>query len=281
MKLALEKLKKQVCSLHPPQILPDEKWENIKDKFQVALMTGGESSRFQEVPGAKGANKNSLKLPNGDTMLEMTIRMYRAAGIKDFLALVYHQADSIIDLLGDGSSLGVNISYSHDPEKPVGKGGAIRHALKKGLIREDKHLIVHNPDDVILDFKDKFVRHIISGHLEGVQKGKIATVVVVEETPYAYTGMKIVDNNITQIEMYPLVPLPTHIGVTVFSPTCFSYFRRLFSLEKKSDFEKVLFPALAEENKLYAVSIPSSDWLAVNNLKAYKQLLAYLENDAS
>lgn len=280
MKLALEKLKKQVCSLHPPQILPDDEWENIKDKFQVALMTGGESSRFQEVPGARGANKNSLRLPNGDTMLEMTIRMYRDAGIKDFVALVYHQADSIIELLGDGSRWGVNISYSHDPEKPVGKGGAVRNALDKGFIKKDKYLIVHNPDDVILDFKDKFVRHIISGHLEGEKKGKISTVVVVEETPYAYTGMKIIDNEISQIEMYPLVPLPTHIGVTVFSPQVYKYFTKLFDLSKKSDFEKVLFPLLAEEKKLYAVSIPNDAWLAVNNLKAYKQLLAYLENNA-
>lgn len=260
MKLALEKLKKQVCSLRSPQILPDEKWEKVKDKFQVALMTGGESSRFQEVPGAKGANKNSLKLPNGDTMLEMTIRMYRDAGIKDFVALVYHQADSIIDLLGDGSRLGVNISYSHDPEKPVGKGGAIRYALEKGLIREDKYLIVHNPDDVILDFKDKFVRHIISGHLEGEQKGKIATVVVVEETPYAYTGMKIVDNNITQIEMYPLVPLPTHIGVTVFLLPVFLIFAVCFRW-KKSDFEKFYFqPWLRKTNSMLSASQVVIGW---------------------
>lgn len=276
MKKALANLKKEVCSVQNPKLLSKTEWEQIKNKFQVALMTGGESSRFKEVPGADNSNKNSLKLPNGDTMLEMTIRMYRDAGLKDFIALVYHESEGIIDLLGDGSKLGVNISYCHDPEKPVGKGGAVRNALDRGFIKQDKYLIVHNPDDVILDFKDEFVKHIISGHLSGEKKGKIASVVVVEETPYSYTGMKIVNNEITQIEMYPMVPLPTHIGVTVFSPSVFKFFKELFDLTKKSDFEKVLFPVLAEKKLLYGVSIPSRSWIAVNNLKAYRQLLSEL-----
>lgn len=241
----------------------------------IALMAGGESSRFQSVPGSELANKNALKLPNNDSMIEMCIRMYRDVGIKNFVALVYHKADSLVNLLGDGSKLGVNITYSYDPEKPVGKGGAILNALKNGSIPDDHTLIVHNPDDVILN-QPTFPLDILKRHNEGLEKGSLATVVVVEETPYTYTGMKIENNFVSEIEMYPMIKVPAHIGVTILDPAVFSYFEKLFDLTKKSDFEQILFPILSKENKLYSVAIPYNNWLAVNDLKAYKKLIANL-----
>lgn len=245
----------------------------------VALMAGGQSSRFQSVPGSDKTNKNSYQLPNGDTMIEMTIRMYAKAGFKNFTALVYHKAQTISKLLGKGEKYGVNIKYSYDPEKPVGKGGAVLNALLNGSIPETHNLIVHNPDDVIINYNGSFPQDIAKGHLNGTQKGMFATVVVVEETPYPYTGMQIKDSVIEKIEMYPMIPIPTHIGVTVFSPKCYSLFGENFDLEHKSDFESVLFPIIAKKRKLYAVSIASETWLAVNNLKAYKELVRVLKDN--
>lgn len=249
--------------------------ENIS-KITVALMAGGESSRFQSVPGSETSNKNAFKLPNGDSMVEMCIRMYRDAGITNFVALVYHKAETLVDLLGDGSALGVNITYSYDPEKPVGKGGAILNALKNGSIPQDHTVIVHNPDDVILN-QPSFPLDILSKHKEGLDKGSLATVVVVEETPYAYTGMKIDNDFVSEIEMYPMIKVPTHIGVTILDPKVFGYFDKLFDLTKKSDFEQILFPILSSEHKLYSAAIPYNNWLAVNDLKAYKKLISNLE----
>ncbi len=257
MHKSLQELKRHIASFGPSAKVSDEVWEEVSKDFVVALMSGGEGSRFQEVSGNAKSHKNSYELPNGDTMIEMTIRMYRDAGIKDFVALVFHEAKSIEERLGDGSSLGVNIKYSYDPEKPVGKGGAVLNALLNGTIPRDKHLIVHNPDDVILNYSGSFPRDIIAGHLEGFSKGNLGTVVVVEETPYAYTGMKIVENETTQVEMYPMIPIPTHIGVTLFSPETYALFEEMFNLEEKSDFEGVLFPVLANQKKLYAISIPN------------------------
>lgn len=276
MKDALQNLKTQICNIHKDQKISDEEFKAFAENTTVALMAGGESSRFRSVPGSENTNKNSYKLPNGDTMIEMTIRMYRDAGIKNFVALVYHKSKTIMDLLGDGSSLGVKITYSHDPEHPVGKGGAVLNALLNGSIPGNHNLIVHNPDDVILGYEGSFPRDIIEGHIAGTNKGSAATVVVVEETPYAYTGMQIINNKVTNIEMYPMIPIPTHIGVTLFSKEVYPYFKELFDLTKKSDFEMILFPKLSQENKLYAVSIPENNWLAVNTLKAYNDLVKKL-----
>jgi len=277
MEKELKELKQKICDIKKFNSVDEAEWLQFSQNTTVALMAGGESSRFRSVPGSENSNKNSYKLPNGDTMIEMTIRMYRDAGIKNFVALVYHKSETIIDLLGDGSKLGVNIKYSHDPEKPVGKGGAVLNALENKSIPENHNLIVHNPDDVILNYNGSFPKDIVSGHINGIKSGSIATVVVVENTPYSYTGMEIHDNKVVSIEMYPLIPIPTHIGVTIFSPKVYPYFRKLFDLTKKSDFESVLFPVLSKEEKLYATSISDNAWLAVNTLKAYNDLIKKLE----
>ncbi|MCB9791024.1 hypothetical protein H6764_03310 [Candidatus Nomurabacteria bacterium] len=280
MKEALNILKQSVCSLKIPQTKDSKILEKVKKNTIVGLMAGGEGTRFKTVSSDQEVNKNSFKLPNGDTMIERTIRIYRDAGVTNFVALVYTHADSIVDLLGDGTKLGVNIKYSYDPKKPVGKGGAVKNAFLNNSFDDSKYLIIHNPDDQIVNFEDKFVDRVISGHLEGEEKGKMGTIVVVEETPYTFTGMDIYDNEVKEIEMYPMIPIPTHTGVTVFSPGMFKYFDDLFDLSKKSDFEKVLFPLLTKKKLLYAVSIPNNSWIAVNDPKAYKEFLKYLDLDS-
>lgn len=274
MKKALKELRKKINRVKKPKKIKDKVWEHFVDNTTIVLMAGGESSRFSEVTNGSAVNKNAYVLPNGETMIEMAIKMYRDSGFKNFVASVFHNANSIENVLGDGSKWGINIRYSYDPEKPVGKGGAIKHAINQNLIPKNHYFIVHNPDDVILDFKGDFPRYIAQGHLD---QSKLATVVVVEETPYAYTGMKIIDNVVHQIEMYPQIPIPTHIGITILTPDINPYFEKHFDLNKKADFESVLFPILAKKKQLSAVSIPSDCWIAVNNAKAYKQLVKRLE----
>jgi NDP-sugar pyrophosphorylase family protein len=239
-------------------------------------MAGGESTRYAAVIGSKQVQKNAHELPNGDTMIEMSIRAYRDAGIQRFVALVYHNAHSIEDRLGDGSALGVQISYCQDPEPPAGKGGAIAHAIQSGAITETEYLIVANPDDVILDFPGSYVRFIGEAHLEGERRGMVATAVLASGQPYASTGMMVVDNAVVDTQMYPFIPVPAHVGITVFSPAALARFSDLFSATKKSDFEQVLFPILATEGTLWSAGLNQGTWIAVNDLKSYKQLVSYL-----
>ncbi len=275
----LDKFAKKIAGFHEPPEASEKDWDNFAENTVVALMAGGESSRYAAVLEGKKVNKNAHELPNGDTMIEMAIRMYRDAGIKQFVALVFHNAHSIEDRLGDGRGLGVKIKYSHDPEKPVGKGGAIRNALDNGSIPENCNLIVSNPDDVVLNFPGSFVRYIGNAHIEGVKKGNIATAVLAPGQAYASTGMMVVDNKVVDTQMYPFIPVPAHIGVTIFSPKIYRFFRELFSLQEKSDFEQVLFPLLAEQKKLWSVGLTKGVWIAVNDLKSYKQLIDILELD--
>lgn len=272
MKDALKRLQQEIYSEGDREKLDDSQWAAFTQDCVVALMAGGEGSRFKTISDPHHLQKNSMVLPNDDTMIERTIRMYRDAGFQNFVALVFHNADSIINLLGDGSRLGVSIKYSHDPEQPVGKGGAMRNALENGLIALDRSCIVHNPDDQIINYEGGFARDAVAAHLAGMRRGMIATAVVADGSPYAFTGMKIEGGVVAQTEMYPHIPIPAHVGVTVFSPASYEYFLRLFDLTKKIDFESVLFPLLVKERKLYSFGIPGQCWLAVNDQKALAKL---------
>ena len=115
--------------------------------------------------------------------------------------------------------------------------------------------------------------------MAGISKGMLATVVVVEDVVHPYTGMKIKNSIIQDIKMYPMVPIPTHIGVTVFSTGIKQYFKRLFTLTEKVDFEATLFPELAQSKLLYSVPIPSHYWIPVNDPKSFKELVEKLTKD--
>lgn len=276
LQIELDALSKKIAKFHEPPLASEKDWQNFASNTVVALMAGGESSRYAAVLNGKKVNKNVHQLPNGDTMIEMAIRMYRDAGIKKFAALVFHNAHSIENRLGNGSGMGVEIVYSHDPEKPVGKGGAIRNALDNGSIPKDCNLIVANPDDIVLNFPGSFVRYIGSAHIEGEKKGMLATAILAPGQAYASTGMMVVNNQIIDTQMYPFIPVPAHVGITIFSPKILPRFKKLFSLSEKSDFEQVLFPLLAKEKKLWSVGLNKGTWIAVNDLKSYKQLVDLL-----
>jgi NDP-sugar pyrophosphorylase family protein len=226
-------------------------------------------------------HKTALRLPTGETMIERTIALYREAGFRDFVALVFHRAESIVARLGDGRALGVRIAYSHDPEQPVGRGGAILNALLNGRIPRHKPLIVHNPDDVIVRYPGSFPHDVVAAHRAGAARGAIATAVVVDGKRVAYTGMAVADGLVTEVVAYPFVLIPAHIGVTVFAPAVYADFERLFSLTEQSDFEAVLFPRLAAERRLYTAVIPHECWLAVNDPKALAEFVRVLEEEAA
>lgn len=271
----LDTLGSKIASFHDPATVPEDEWQSFVDNTTVALMAGGESSRFSSVLEGTQANKSAFELPNGDTMIEMCIRMYAQAGFKRFVALVFHNAHSVEERLGDGSSLGVQILYSYDPEIPVGKGGAVLNALENGSIPEDHNLIVANPDDVVLNFPE-FPRYIGEAHMEGLKQGAVATAVLGLGQAYHSTGMMVVDNKVVDTKMYPFIPVPAHVGITLFSPGAYAYFRQNFSLTEKSDFENILFPLLAQENKLWSAGLTKGLWIAVNDAKSYKQLCSEL-----
>lgn len=272
----MNELGKKIFTIAPDIEVSDGAVDEALKNSVVILPAGGEGTRIRSLTEDKGINKVLLDI-GGGSLIERTIAMYRDVGVKDFILLVYYKAESIKNQLGNGSKLNVNLQYSEDPEHPVGRGGAILNAYHNGTIDPRKTLIIHNPDDVIVNYPGNFPRDMIRYHLLGIKNGSLGTVIVVRGTPYTYSGLMISKGFVTDIAMYPLVPIPTHIGTTVLAPETRQYFEEMIDLQKKTDFESVILPKLASERKLYAFAIPNDSWIAVNDLKGVRALIKALE----
>jgi len=237
----------------------NEELTNFQNNSVVVLTVGGLGQRTSEVKGMQEINKNAYELSNGKSIVEMSIELFRKSGYKHFVALVFHKAETIIEELGDGSRFNVNIKYSYDPEHPVGRGGAILNALVNGTIERTKNLIVYNPSDVILNYNGDFANDIVKAHVSNMKKGVIAT-------------MRLEDSIVTDLEFHPMVPIPAHMGVSILAPEVFPYLDRYIDISKKCDFEKVIFPILAEEGKMGATEIPQECWFPVKDAKTLEKL---------
>jgi mannose-1-phosphate guanylyltransferase len=276
---ALDELRRAICDTGERAFINRDDLRRFAAESVVALPVGGEGTRLRSVTDALGIQKNALRLPNGESLIERTIRMYRDDGFREFVALVYHSKDSIVDALGDGSRLGVRVRYSEDPGIPVGRGGAIRNALLNDSIPRDKNLIVHNPDDVIALYDGSFPADVVAAHLAGVRIGALATAMMVEGAAVPYTGMRLNNGLVEEVMAYPFVPIPAHIGVTVFAPAVYDLFDQLFDLTVRTDFEGVLFPVLARQRQLYSAIIPSETWFQVNDPKSLQRLIEVVASD--
>lgn len=250
----------------------NEELTNFQNNSAVVLTAGGLGQRTSEVKGMQEINKNAYELSNGKSIVEMSIELFRKSGYKNFVALVFHKAETIIEELGDGSRFGVNIKYSYDPEHPVGRGGAILNALVNGTIERTKNLIVYNPSDVILNYDGDFANNLVMAHISNVKKGVIATMVNTPGFEAPYTCMRLDNSLISDLEFHPMVPIPTHMGISILSPEVYPYLDKYIDLSKKCDFEKVIFPILAKEGKMGATEIPQECWFPVKDAKTLEKL---------
>jgi NDP-sugar pyrophosphorylase family protein len=242
----------------------------------LVLPAGGRGERLAALAEARKVNKAALKAGKL-SLIERTLTMYARAGLRHAVVLVGHSAGSVKTVLGDGRRLGVALTYAQDPPAPVGKGGAIRLALERGAIPPDAPFIVHNPDDQIVGLDRRFPELIWRRHLTLARRGAVATAVCVPATAYPYSAFTARPGGMAAAAvMYPLVKMPTHVGVTVCSPEAIPAFRRLIPLSRKTDFESLVLPVLARRRRLGLAFIPSGSWIPVNDLKGYKQLLAAL-----
>lgn len=87
----------------------------------VFIMAGGFGTRLR--PLTDKCPKPMLQV-GGRPLLETLVRSFKRKGFRNFYVSTHYLPEVIRDHFGDGSSLGVSISYVHE-EQPLGTGGAL------------------------------------------------------------------------------------------------------------------------------------------------------------
>ena len=215
-------------------------------------------------------------------------------GIRDIIINLHHQPDSIRRALGDGSQLGVNVTYSHE-ETILGTSGAIDR-IRDQLADED--FIVIN-GKIITDID------LVSAIREHREHDAIATLVLKENRAREHFSIVEIDQrrwitrfagfpepvtieatvsnpgpSITKVETVPLM----FTGIQILSPRIFDYVpRNCFSHSTIH-----VYPQAIDKGETVIAHLAEGDWYEMSTLDRYleasllfmrKQKLAVIEGE--
>ena len=92
----------------------------------IAVLAGGLATRLGALTQTK---PKALIDVAGQPFLRWQLEMFAARGLGDVVLCVGHYADQIEAWVAEHPVPGLRVRFSHDGEKPLGTGGALRRAL--------------------------------------------------------------------------------------------------------------------------------------------------------
>lgn len=127
--------------------------------IQAILLAGGKGTRL--APLTDNLPKPLVRI-HGKPMMQYVLEHLRAAGITNVAIAIAHLGHMIQETFGDGSRLGMNISYLIEPE-PMGTGGWTKLVHWDDL---DENFIVANADNLFwIDVTQFLERHRAYGDI--------------------------------------------------------------------------------------------------------------------
>ncbi|MEK6658928.1 MAG: nucleotidyltransferase family protein, partial [Campylobacterota bacterium] len=112
--------------------------------MKAVVMAGGFGTRIQ--PLTHSRPKPMLPIVNRP-MMQHTMMMLRDLGISEFIVLLYFKPEIIQNYFGDGSDLGIKITYVV-PDDDYGTAGAVKLAAE--YIGDENFIVISG--DLVTDF---------------------------------------------------------------------------------------------------------------------------------
>lgn len=178
------------------------------------VLAGGLGTRFH--PVTKVVNKHLLDVFD-EPMVYYPIRTLAQAGIRDLVLVTGAEIDQFKDLLGDGSDLGVSITYAQQ----LGELG-IAHALgiAETLVDTDKVVVV---------LGDNIFQEDLSPYVDSFRKqkkgGRLLLKRVAPEDALRFGVAVMEDGSLKQIVEKPKAPVSDLVV-----SGCYMYDRRVFDI---------------------------------------------------
>lgn len=220
----------------------------------VFIMAGGFGTRLK--PLTDSCPKPMLEV--GDKpILETLIKSFIDAGFFNFFISTHYMPELIRNYFGDGSELGINITYVHE-EKPLGTGGAL--GLLPTSLPRDLPLIMINGDVLTkVDFN-----RLLHFHTEN---NADATMCVREheyQVPYGVISGE--GNKIVEMTEKPVQRFFVNAGIYVVSPSIISSVPK----NHRVDMPTLLENRISEGNDVLMFPLHEY-WLDIGKMDDFKQ----------
>lgn len=125
-----------------------------KADWPALVLAAGLATRLQPLSLVRA--KAALPVA-GDALIARILRRLHAAGSRRVVINLHHRAASITRIVGDGSSFGLSIRYSWEPEV-LGSAGGPARAIP--LLESDRFLIVNGDTLTDIDLSALVARHV-------------------------------------------------------------------------------------------------------------------------
>lgn len=125
----------------------------------VAILAGGLATRLR--PITEKIPKALVEVA-GHPFIAWQLKQLRGEGIDEVVLCTGYLGTMIEQVIGDGRSFGLKVSYSHDGEKLLGTGGALK---KASPMLGEAFFILYGDSYLPIDFQDVQRAYLGSGRL--------------------------------------------------------------------------------------------------------------------
>ncbi|QOJ79309.1 nucleotidyltransferase family protein [Infirmifilum lucidum] len=213
---------------------------------KAVILAGGPGKRLKPLTDDR---PKPLVEVGGRPIVAWQVEWLRRQGVSAFIVCVGYLKEKFLEVIGNGSRLGVKVYYSVE-EEPLGTGGALKNA-EPLLGGEEVFLVVNG--DVLTDIE-------VSRLLEKARNAVGAIALVPLPSPYGVVETE--GDVVTSFVEKPLLRgYWINAGVYAFTPRVFEY------LPEKGDIEREAFPRIAREGFLRAVKYEGAAWKSVDTHK--------------
>jgi mannose-1-phosphate guanylyltransferase/phosphomannomutase len=224
--------------------------------MKAVVMAGGEGARLR--PLTIKSPKPMMPLI-GKPVMEHILALLQRHSITEVIVTIQYLGQNIQEYFGDGSQLGMHITYSVE-ETPLGTAGSVKNA--ESLLQEPFIVI---SGDALTDYD---LSTAIAFH---THKKSLATLILAHVANPLEFGVVITNSegHITQFLEKPswgeVFSDTINTGIYVLDPKIFSYFEK----NKAFDFSQDLFPIMLKQGDPMYGFIANGYWCDVGNLSEY------------
>lgn len=221
----------------------------MKSKPQIVfLLAGGKGTRLGDLTND---TPKPMLYVGVKPLIQHLIEWYRSFGLRRFILAVGYKKEKIKEYFGDGSKLGVDITYTEEDE-PLGTGGPLK--LAEEYI---KSTFIFGNGDILTSFN---LLDMINFHLKN--DGIITTALKEVKDPWRF-GVAVLDGTkiIKFIEKPSKGQEPSNLmnaGVHIIEPEMIN----LIPEKKPCSFEIEIMPKIVERGKAHGYKI-TGPWLDI------------------
>jgi mannose-1-phosphate guanylyltransferase len=239
----------------------EEKFSDDKNFLQKGVKVKGINFESEK----KSLPKAMVKIA-GKPLLEQTLQKLKAAKLTEVYISLGQAGEVIEDYFGDGSSMGIHITYIRQKS---GNQGNAQPVLQAKEFFSGAFLLLYGDVLSDIDFGD-----LVEFHRS--QKSCVATMALSSVESVSQWGLaKLQGNKVVAFEEKPKNPKTfsrlVNAGIYLMEPEIFHYIT-----PKAQKLESDVFPRLAEEGKLGGYPYEGL-WLDIASSAAYKQAIKELK----